>query len=157
MSVRRGTPTPAQAGDSCRYSSTLATWSPRVSGSLAATPVAFAAVFVVLLSGIKVVDDAKDYEYDRSIDKRTVAVVLGRERARPAGFAVMATGMLAVLALATLTPVFPTSTVAAPAGFVVVALLTRRLDAERTTMVLIRGSYLFMALLVVAVWWRPFG
>ena len=126
-------------------------------GALAATPVAFAAVFVVLLSGIKVVDDAKDYVYDRSIDKRTVAVVLGRERARPAGFAVMATGMLAVLALAALTPVFPTSTVVAPAGFVVVAVLTRRLDPERTTMVLIRGSYLFMALLVVAVWWRPLG
>jgi len=33
---------------------------------------------LLVLSGIKVIDDSTDVEYDRSIDKRTVAVVLGR-------------------------------------------------------------------------------
>ncbi|MFC5970307.1 UbiA family prenyltransferase [Halomarina salina] len=125
--------------------------------ALTATVVAFAAVFVVVLSGIKVIDDAKDYEYDRSISKRTVAVVLGRERARTAAFALMATGLLAVTALAVLTPVFPTSSVLAVGVFAAVASLTRRMDSATTTAVLIRGSYLFLAALVVAVWFRPLG
>ncbi|MFD1512164.1 UbiA family prenyltransferase [Halomarina rubra] len=125
--------------------------------ALSATVVAFAAVFVVVLSGIKVIDDAKDYEYDRSISKRTVAVVLGRERARTAAYALMATGLLVVTALAVLTPVFPTSSVLAVGVFAAVASLTRRMDPATSTAVLIRGSYLFLAVLVVAVWLRPLG
>ncbi|MWG33288.1 UbiA family prenyltransferase [Halomarina oriensis] len=123
--------------------------------ALSTTVVAFAVVFVTVLSGIKVIDDAKDYEYDRSISKRTVAVVLGRERARTAAYALMATGMVVVTALAVSTSVFPTSSVLAVGVFVAVASLTRRMDARTTTAVLIRGSYLFLAALVVAVWFEP--
>jgi 4-hydroxybenzoate polyprenyltransferase len=118
--------------------------------------VSFAAVFVVVLSGIKVVDDAKDVEYDRSIEKRTVAVVLGRRRARQTAYAVMATGLLAVLVLAAVA-VFPTGSVFAVLAFAAVALVARRADDELATMLLIRGSYVFLALLVVAVWFRPLG
>ena len=123
--------------------------------SVSPTVLGFAVVFVAVLSGIKVIDDAKDYEYDRSISKRTVAVVLGRERARTTAYLLMATGMVVVCTLAVLTPVFPPGSVLAVVAFAAIALLTRRMDAEHTTMVLIRGSYVFLALLVVAVWFRP--
>jgi 4-hydroxybenzoate polyprenyltransferase len=123
-------------------------------GAFAPVPLAFAVVFVVILSGIKVIDDAKDYAYDRSIDKRTVAVVLGRRRARRFAFGLMAAGLLAVLALV-VARVFPPSSVVAVVAFAGVAALTRRMDAEHTTMVLIRGSYVFLAALVAATWFRP--
>lgn len=125
-------------------------------GTLAAVAVAFAAVFVLLLSGIKVIDDSKDYEYDRSIAKRTVAVALGRERARVTAYLLMTAGLLAVVAFAALT-VFPPSTVLAVIAFGAVALIARRADSELATMLLIRGSYVFLAVLVAAVWYRPLG
>jgi 1,4-dihydroxy-2-naphthoate octaprenyltransferase len=123
-------------------------------GALTAEALAFAAVFVVVLSGIKIVDDATDVAYDRSIEKRTVAVVLGRRRAWRTAYAVMAVGLLSVLVLS-VGSVFPPSSVIAVAAFTAVALIARRADAELATMLLIRGSYVFLALLVVAVWFRP--
>ena len=123
-------------------------------GALGVLPVAFAAVFLVLLSGVKVVDDAQDFEYDRSIDKRTVAVALGPRRARTAAYALMATALVLVVGFAALA-VFPPSSVAAVAGFGVVALFARRADPTLATMLLVRGSYVFLALLLVAVWFQP--
>ncbi|WP_132058485.1 UbiA family prenyltransferase [Halorussus amylolyticus] len=123
-------------------------------GALGAVPVAFAAVFLVLLSGVKVIDDAQDYDYDRSIDKRTVAVALGPERARTAAYALMATALVLVVGFAALA-VFPPSSVAATAGFGAVAVVARRADPTLATMLLVRGSYVFLALLLVAVWFRP--
>ncbi|MFB6166046.1 MAG: UbiA family prenyltransferase, partial [Haloarculaceae archaeon] len=122
--------------------------------SVSVTVAAFAAVFLVVLSGIKVIDDAQDYDYDRSIGKRTVAVVLGRRRARAFAFGLMGVGLLAVLACAAV-GVFPPSAAFAPVVFGGVAALTRRADAELSTMLLIRGSYLFLAALVAATWFRP--
>ena len=124
--------------------------------TLTATVVAFASVFLIVLTGIKVVDDTKDYEYDRSIGKRTVAVVLGRERARATGYAAMAAGLLAVCLLAG-AGVFPPSSALAVAAFAVVALFARRAGDNDVlaTMLLIRGSYVFLALLIVSVWFRP--
>ena len=118
--------------------------------------VGLAVVFLAFLSGIKVIDDAQDFDYDRSIDKRTVAVVLGREHAYRAAYALMATGMVAVLALAAASPTVPTSAAAAPVVFGAVAAVARRAGPERATKLLIRGSYLFLAVLVAAVWFRPF-
>ena len=125
-------------------------------GALAVEPVAFAAVFLLVLSGVKVIDDAQDYSYDRSISKRTVAVVLGPPRARRAAFGLMAAGMVAVAGLAVL-GVFPRGALLAATAFVLVAATTRRAGPELSTMLLIRGSYVFLALLFVAVWFRPFG
>ncbi len=122
--------------------------------SLSAVVVAFAVVFVVILSGIKIVDDAKDYEYDRSIAKRTVAVVLGRRRARATAYALMAAGLLVVVAFA-VASVLPPSSVLAVLAFAAVALVARRADDRLATMLLIRGSYVFLALLVAAVWFHP--
>ena len=124
-------------------------------GSLEPIAVAFAAVFLVLLSGVKVIDDAQDYDYDRSIDKRTVAVVLGRYTAREAAFALMAAAMIGVVGFAVLA-VFPPSTALAALAFGAVAMFARRTtDSELATMLLIRGSYVFLAGLLVAVWFRP--
>jgi 1,4-dihydroxy-2-naphthoate octaprenyltransferase len=122
--------------------------------ALSPVVVAFAVVFVVVLVGIKIIDDAKDYAYDRSIDKRTVAVLVGRERAVQAAYGVMALGLLAVVGLAALS-VFPPSSVVAVVAFLPVALLARRADPRVATMLLVRGSYVFLALLVAAVWFQP--
>ncbi|PSQ10517.1 ubiquinone biosynthesis protein UbiA [Halobacteriales archaeon QS_5_70_15] len=118
--------------------------------------VAFAAVFLAVLSGIKTIDDAKDYDYDRSIGKRTVAVVLGPRRARTLAYGLMATGMGTVVALA-LVGVFPPTSAVAVAAFAVVAAFAARAGPALATKLLIRGSYLFLAVLVAAVWFRPLG
>jgi 1,4-dihydroxy-2-naphthoate octaprenyltransferase len=125
-------------------------------GALSAVVVAFAAVFVVVLSGIKVIDDATDRSYDRSVGKPTVAVLVGHERAHQVAYGLMAVGLAAVLVLA-VAGVFPPSAAFAPAAFAVVAAFARRAgaDDELATMLLVRGSYLFLAVLVAAVWFRP--
>jgi 4-hydroxybenzoate polyprenyltransferase len=122
--------------------------------ALPPTVLAFAAVFLVVLSGIKTIDDATDYDYDRSIGKRTVAVVLGPRRARGAAYGLMAAGMGVVVGLA-LAGVFPPSSVGAVAVFAVVAGVAYGADPSLATKLLIRGSYLFLAALVAAVWFRP--
>jgi 1,4-dihydroxy-2-naphthoate octaprenyltransferase len=119
--------------------------------------VALAAVFLVVLSGVKVIDDATDYEYDRSIDKRTVAVAVGPRRARSVAFALMAVGMVGVVAFALSLPVLPPTAALAAVAFAAVALLARNADPELATMLLIRGSYVFLAVLLAAVWLRPLG
>jgi 4-hydroxybenzoate polyprenyltransferase len=126
--------------------------------TLSAATVGFAVVFVTILAGIKVIDDATDYAYDRAIGKRTVAVVLGRRRARQTAYGVMLVGLACVVGLS-LVGVFPPASVAAVVAFGVVALLARRAgeDDRLATMLLVRGSYLFLAVLVVAVWFRPFA
>lgn len=123
-------------------------------GSLSARALAFSLVFLVLLSGVKVIDDAKDYDYDRSIRKRTVAVALGREHARRSAHLLIALALVSVLAGA-IFGLFPPSTALAVVAFGGVALATRRLEPRRATEVLMRGSYLFLGLLFLAVLFRP--
>jgi len=125
--------------------------------SLSATVLALAGVFLVVLSGIKVVDDAQDYDYDRSIGKRTVAVAVGPERARLTAYAIMSIGMVGVVGLSVLLPGVPPSAALSAVVFGAVALLARRAEPELATMLLIRGSYLFLAVLVTGVWFRPLG
>ena len=123
-------------------------------GTLETLPLAFALVFLVLLSGIKVIDDAKDYEYDRSISKRTVAVVLGRARARRTAFGLMLVALALVAALVGV-GVFPPGSLLAVLAFGLVAVVAARAEPKLATMLLVRGSYVFLALLLVAVWFRP--
>jgi len=123
-------------------------------GALGVRPLAFAAVLLVLLTGVKVVDDSKDYDYDRSIDKRTVAVVLGKPAARRFAYGLMAAAMAGVVAFAALA-VFPPSAVLAVGAFAVVAAFAARSDPTVATMLLVRGCYVFLAVLVAAVWFRP--
>jgi len=123
-------------------------------GALGVQPVAFAAVLLVLLTGVKVVDDSKDYDYDRSIGKRTVAVVLGKQAARRFAYGLMAAAMAGVLAFAALA-VFPPSAALAVGAFAAVAGFAARSDPTTATMLLVRGCYVFLAVLVAAVWFRP--
>jgi 1,4-dihydroxy-2-naphthoate octaprenyltransferase len=123
-------------------------------GALAVQPVAFAAVLLVLLAGVKVVDDSQDYDYDRSIGKHTVAVVLGERTARQVAFALMGAAMVGVGAVVALA-VFPPSAVAAVGAFGAVAAFAARADHELATMLLVRGCYVFLAVLVAAVWFHP--
>lgn len=116
-------------------------------GSLSMDALAFAFVFLVVISGIKIIDDAIDYEYDRSISKQTVAVVLGRRRARRTAYGLLIFGLIAVCGFA-LATVFPPGTVLATIPFAVVVYLARQAGPEFATMLLIRGSYLFLAVLI---------
>jgi len=122
----------------------------RVSGAV----LGFAAVFLLVLTGVKVIDDLTDVEYDASIDKDTVGVVLGPERARTFAYALVTVGLFVVLAFA-LDGLFPASAPFAIPAFAVVALYARRAPPDLATMLLVRGAYLFLADLVVAVYFRP--
>jgi len=123
-------------------------------GSLSTLVVALSGVFLVTLAGVKVVDDSKDYEYDRSIEKRTVAVVLGPARARSFAYLLMGVGMFAVLTMA-VEGVLPPSAPLASVAFGLVATVAYRADPRLATMLLVRGAYVFLAVLLVAVWFRP--
>jgi lycopene cyclase domain-containing protein len=123
-------------------------------GGFAPVPLAFGVIFLVTLSGVKVVDDATDVAYDRSIDKRTVAVVLGPRRARSLAYALMGVGLFLVVALA-VEGVFPPAAALAAPVFATVAAVAYRADPELATMLLVRGAYLFLAVLVAAVWFEP--
>ncbi|WP_280536593.1 lycopene cyclase domain-containing protein [Halopenitus sp. POP-27] len=118
------------------------------------TILAFAVVFLVVLTGVKVVDDESDHTYDASIDKRTVAVLLGPERARRLAYGLFGLGGTMVL-WGTVSGVFPASAPVAVAVFATVAMVAYRAPSTLATMLLIRGTYLFLALLVVATWYRP--
>ncbi|WP_254273993.1 UbiA family prenyltransferase [Haloarcula marina] len=131
------------------YYAQATAFSPRVLG--------LAAVFLVLLTGIKIIDDEKDYDYDRSIQKRTVAVVLGPRRARRLAVGLLVTAMVGTVALAVTLSGVPPTAAGAAAVFGLVAAIARRAESELATMLLIRGSYLFLAVLVAAVWFQPFA
>ncbi|MFC7203228.1 UbiA family prenyltransferase [Haloferax namakaokahaiae] len=122
--------------------------------SIAPIPVAFATIFVTLLAGVKIIDDATDYDYDRGIDKRTVAVVLGRSRSRTVAYLLIGGSLVAVL-WATIGGLFPAFSLVAVAVLAAIVVTTRRLSPKYATMVLVRGVYVFLALLVVAVWFTP--
>ncbi len=123
-------------------------------GTLALAPLALAAVLVLTLAGVKVIDDTQDYAYDRSIDKRTVAVVVGPARARSLAVAALAAGLFAVVPLA-VTGVLPPSAPVASLAFGAVAAVAVGKDATTATMLLVRGAYLFLAGLLVATFFRP--
>ncbi|WP_396890984.1 lycopene cyclase domain-containing protein [Natronomonas sp.] len=114
----------------------------------------FCLVFLVTLAGVKIIDDETDYAYDRSIDKRTVAVALGRRRGRALATYLLWLGIVGVL-WGTVSGRFPPSTPIAALAFGSVVLVARRAEPTLATMLLVRGAYVFLALLLVAVWFRP--
>lgn len=123
-------------------------------GGLDVLPLSLALVFLVLLAGVKIVDDAADYDYDVGVGKPTVAVVVGPTRARWIAEGCMATAVVAVVGLAAIEVVPPTS-VGAGFLFVVVAGVAHRRGAAVATMLLVRGAYVFLAGLIVALWLHP--
>ena len=122
--------------------------------TLTPTAIGFALVFLVTLAGVKVIDDEQDYDYDRSIDKRTVSVLLGPWPARKLAAALMFLGLVGVL-WGTIGGFFPPSSPLAALAFATIVLIAIRAEPTIATMLLIRGAYVFLALLLVAVWFRP--
>ncbi|WP_049901316.1 UbiA family prenyltransferase [Natrinema sp. J7-1] len=125
-------------------------------GTITVVPLGFAGVFLALLSGVKVIDDAQDYTYDRSIEKRTVAVGGGPSRAYDIAYGLMAVALAAGVVFA-VARVFPLTALLAALAFAAVAAVARRADPELATMLLVRGSYVFLAVLVAAVRFDPVG
>lgn len=116
--------------------------------------VALAGIFVLLLSGVKIVDDLQDIDWDRANAKRSVGVVLGVARAHRLAIGLMASALAIVILLATARVIEPASAFAAGA-FGPVLYLARNRSPRIGTMLLIRGSYLFLAVLIAVAWWRP--
>lgn len=125
-------------------------------GTLTLEPLAVAGIFLVLLAGVKIIDDSQDYAYDRSIEKRTIAVLVGQSRARRLAYGIQGFAML-LASIVALLGILPIGSLLGVGAFVAVALLAARAEPETATMLLVRGSYVFLACLVAAVWFRPFG
>lgn len=123
-------------------------------GTVSGQPLSVALVLVAMLAGVKIIDDAQDYDYDRSIGKHTVAVTVGMERAHQLAYALMAGAMFAVAGVVA-GGILPLASVLAVVPFGLVVLYARRADPDVATMLLIRGAYVFLAVLVAAVWFRP--
>jgi len=123
-------------------------------GVLTPMPVAFAGVLLIVLAGVKIVDDATDLGYDRSIEKRTVPVVLGADRARTLANGLLGAGLVAVLWF-TVDGVFPPSAPIAAVLLGAVAAVAARRPPSVATPLLVRGAYVFLAVLVAAVWYGP--
>jgi len=124
-------------------------------GGLSPLPLAFAMLLLIVLTGVKIVDDATDIEYDRSIGKRTVPVAFGPDRARTIANVIMGAGLVGVLWL-TVDGVFPPSASLAVVAFGAVAVVAARRPPRVATPLLVRAAYLFLAVLVAAVWYAPF-
>ncbi len=122
--------------------------------AVSAEPLAFAAVLLVVLAGVKIIDDAQDFAYDRSIGKRSAVVALGPNDAIELAYGLLVGGVVLVLWF-TVAGIFAPS--AALAGLVLAAIVlpTVYADATVSTMLLIRGTYVFFAVLTVAVVYRP--
>ena len=116
--------------------------------------VASAIVLFVLVSGIKIIDDSKDFRYDRSIEKRTVAVLVGPARARSVAYGLFGLACLLTVGAA-LGPLFPIEAAGAAFAFGVVAAIAHSASSKRATMLLIRGAYVFVAVLLAAIWFAP--
>jgi lycopene cyclase domain-containing protein len=124
-------------------------------GPLGATSLGFALVFLVVLAGVKVVDDAQDFGFDRSIGKCTLAVAVGRGRAWETAYGLMAAGVGLAVVLS-VGGVLPAGTALAALAFgAVAALAARSPDPELSTMLLVRGAYVFLAFCLVVVGYRP--
>ncbi len=123
-------------------------------GVLTPMPVTFAGVLLIVLAGVKIVDDATDLGYDRSIEKRTVPVVLGADRARTLANGLLGAGLVAVLWF-TVDGVFPPSAPVAAVLLGAVAAVAARRPPSVATPLLVRGAYVFLAVLVAAVWYGP--
>lgn len=114
----------------------------------------FCLVFLVTLAGVKIIDDESDYAYDRSIDKRTMSVWLGPSKARTLAVYLLFVGLVGVL-WGTVSGLFPPSAPVGALAFGSIALVARQADPTLATMLLIRGAYVFLAILFVAVWFQP--
>lgn len=123
-------------------------------GTLSLTAVGFAVVFLLILSGVSIIDDEQDYQYDRSINKRTVSVILGPQPGREFAQLLIALGLIGIL-WGAVSGIFPPSAPVAAIAFGAIAVVATRFEPELATMVLVRGAYVLLGLLFVSVVLQP--
>ncbi len=121
--------------------------------ALTVETLALSSVLVVLLSGIKIVDDLQDYDWDRRHGKQTVGVSLGISQANYLARVLMGSAMIGVLGFAG-AGYLPRGSVLSVIAFAPVAAIAWRRDPRIQTMLLIRGSYLFFAVLIGVTWFE---
>lgn len=119
--------------------------------TISTVPVAFATVLLVLLAGIKIIDDEQDVAYDRSIRKPTIAVLLGPPSARRLAIVLFAVGLSLVVVLVGI-GTFPLGALVAVVVLGSVIAVAVPSTPVTATALLIRGSYVFFAVLMIAVW-----
>lgn len=124
--------------------------------TLSVEVLALSIVFLILLSGVKIVDDLQDYSWDRTHGKRSAGVALGVTSAHRLAIGLMTVALVAVVLFSIVGQIEPASAIAA-AAFAPVLYVARSRGPQIGTMLLIRGSYLFLAALIAAAWWRPLG
>lgn len=124
--------------------------------TLAPIAFGFAVVFIILLAGVKTIDDAQDVSYDRSIGKPTIAAQFGDRSARILASVLFALA-LSLVVLFAIVEFFPRATILASVVFAPIGVIALKSDPRTGTALLIRGAYLFLAVLLAAVWFRPFG
>lgn len=115
--------------------------------------IGLAVVFLILLSGVKIIDDLQDYDWDRAHHKRTAGVAWGYARAHRLAIGLLVSSMVALGAFATLGIVDPLHTLAIVV-FAPIVYVARRRSPRIQTMLLIRGSYLFLAVLIAVAWFE---
>ncbi|WP_247004667.1 UbiA family prenyltransferase [Halosolutus gelatinilyticus] len=123
-------------------------------GTVSPAVAAVALAFVVQLAGIGVLLDLLDYRHDRLVSKRTVPVVLGRDRAPLVAWTLVAAGASLVV-LASSLGVLPRRAALAgafPVGALLLC-LRRRYPTDRAVLVLIAATYPFAVALLLAI--RP--
>ncbi|MFB6153116.1 MAG: UbiA family prenyltransferase [Halodesulfurarchaeum sp.] len=123
-------------------------------GSVTAIPLAYGLVLFVLLAGVKIIDDLQDLRWDRAFGKRSLPTVLGAVRSRRLGHALLVAASLGILGF-TAIDLFPDGVALGVFVFGAVAAIAAEAEPERATMLLVRGAYLLLAAMIVAVRYRP--
>ncbi|MFB6253947.1 MAG: ubiquinone biosynthesis protein UbiA [Halobacteriaceae archaeon] len=117
-------------------------------------PLLMGGILLLLLSGIKIIDDSQDIRYDESIAKPTVAVIVGKHRAWQLANLLMVLAFV-LISVGVLLEILSISSIVAVIVFGIVLLLANRQTAEIATMLLIRGAYVFLAIILIAYWFHP--
>lgn len=122
--------------------------------ALTAEAIVLAAVFLVLLGGVKIVDDLQDYDWDAANAKYSMGVAIGVANAHRLSLGLMVSALVGIV-LFDLLDLIPSGSGLAAGVFLPVLFLARTREPTVGTMLLIRGSYLFLAVLIAIAWFEP--
>ncbi len=120
-----------------------------IQAPLTPSALVFAAAGWVVLNGVKVVDDIKDYAWDKSFGKRAAPVALGKDRAKVVGVGLVVAGSLAGI-VASLLGWLPLLSALAFASLLPFARISLRQNARSEGLhglfPLLQGTYAFLVI-----------